>query len=388
MKILYLINSNGDASQHGVYKKVLHEKECFEKLGHEVKLIVFHTSPIGFPKSDAEFISLNDNNNSILGKISSGRKLNKMVIEAAKNEKPDIIYFRDRGAILNFFDKLSEIAPVFVEVQSNVIEENKVTNKKRYMLEAILKRSYYKSVTAFVCITNELYKNEIRYNDKPGFILGNGILKEDLGFAKKKDINDKINLIFVISPGLPWHGTERLIRSFNNAPNKDKFVIHIVGEEDRFGVENDQIKFYGVVNDKQKLDDLFKISDIGVGTLALYTKNMKEAAPLKVRHYIAKGLPVIIAYDDVDITDSKYFVLKFANDDTDLDFISIEQFYKRTNESRRNGDISLYATEDLLWMNKIKQLNYFISSIYGIDTSNTLRSNIDGDNTDRFKGTV
>jgi hypothetical protein len=356
----------------------LHEKECFERLGHEVKLIVFHTSPIGFPEGTAEFISLNNTDAGILKLMRLNRKLNKVVLNRVREVAPDVIYFRDRGAILNFFNKLSKIAPVYVEVQSNMIEEFKIINKKRYILEKILRRRYYKKIRSFVCITNELYKNEKKYNNKSGYILGNGILEEDLGLVRKTGFDDKIHLVFIISPGLPWHGTERLLRSLNNAPNKDKFFIHIVGEENKSGLLYKNVLFYGIVNDRHKLDEIFAQSDIGIGTLALYTKNMKEAAPLKIRNYIAKGLPVILGYDDVDLPKSMNFVYSVPNDDTDLNFEDIERFYEKTKNYRASGEISKYAEEYLLWSKKIKVLSEYISDTYNSNIIIT-RSNVNGD---------
>ncbi|GGA33428.1 hypothetical protein [Paenibacillus physcomitrellae] len=51
-------------------------------------------------------------------------------------------------------------------------------------------------------------------------------------------------------------------------------------------------------------------ADIAVGTLALYRKNMTEASPLKVREYLANGLPVIIAYEDTDFPAEVPFLLR------------------------------------------------------------------------------
>ena len=46
---------------------------------------------------------------------------------------------------------------------------------------------------------------------------------------------------------------------------------------------------------------IFFKADIGVGTLALHRKNMQEASPLKIAEYVFWGLPVITAYNDVNL---------------------------------------------------------------------------------------
>jgi hypothetical protein len=47
----------------------------------------------------------------------------------------------------------------------------------------------------------------------------------------------------------------------------------------------------------------------GVGTLNLKSKNMAEASPLKVREYLALGLPVILKYQDTDFVGDEDYVL-------------------------------------------------------------------------------
>ncbi|WP_198264123.1 hypothetical protein [sulfur-oxidizing endosymbiont of Gigantopelta aegis] len=52
--------------------------------------------------------------------------------------------------------------------------------------------------------------------------------------------------------------------------------------------------------------------NIAIGTLSLHKKNMKEASALKVREYVAYGLPVILGYIDSDL-DGCDFILNVGN---------------------------------------------------------------------------
>jgi hypothetical protein len=54
-------------------------------------------------------------------------------------------------------------------------------------------------------------------------------------------------------------------------------------------------------------------ADAGIGTLALHRNGMSEASPLKVREYLASGLPVIIGYTDTDFKGDQAFILKMPN---------------------------------------------------------------------------
>jgi hypothetical protein len=51
-----------------------------------------------------------------------------------------------------------------------------------------------------------------------------------------------------------------------------------------------------------------------LGSLALYKNGMHEACPLKVREYLALGLPVIGACADTDIPDDAHYYLRLPND--------------------------------------------------------------------------
>jgi glycosyltransferase involved in cell wall biosynthesis len=56
-------------------------------------------------------------------------------------------------------------------------------------------------------------------------------------------------------------------------------------------------------------------ADVAIGTLALHRKGMNEASPLKVREYLAHGIPVIIGYDDTDFPCNVSFILRISNDE-------------------------------------------------------------------------
>jgi hypothetical protein len=51
---------------------------------------------------------------------------------------------------------------------------------------------------------------------------------------------------------------------------------------------------------------------------------MTEASPLKVREYLALGLPVILKYKDVDLESPEEYVLQLPNDGRQLGDFSSE----------------------------------------------------------------
>jgi hypothetical protein len=56
----------------------------------------------------------------------------------------------------------------------------------------------------------------------------------------------------------------------------------------------------------------------GIGTLALHRKGMDEACPLKVREYLAYGLPVILGCADADIPKDADYALHIPNTENNV----------------------------------------------------------------------
>ena len=55
-------------------------------------------------------------------------------------------------------------------------------------------------------------------------------------------------------------------------------------------------------------------ADFAIGTLALHRQRIQETSPLKLREYLAYGLPMIVAHDDPDLTiRPSWFVLQLPN---------------------------------------------------------------------------
>jgi hypothetical protein len=71
---------------------------------------------------------------------------------------------------------------------------------------------------------------------------------------------------------------------------------------------------------RKEFEPLLARADAAIGTLALHRKAMQEACPLKVREYLAHGLPVVIAYEDTDfVGEDTWFLLRLPNEESNVD---------------------------------------------------------------------
>jgi hypothetical protein len=97
--------------------------------------------------------------------------------------------------------------------------------------------------------------------------------------------------------------------------------IHIVGELAEASQPN--LYFYGNLR-RESYKAIATKCIAGVGTLNLALKNMEEASPLKVREYLALGLPVISRYKDTDLDASEDYILELPSDSRPLTDLSKE----------------------------------------------------------------
>jgi glycosyltransferase involved in cell wall biosynthesis len=107
------------------------------------------------------------------------------------------------------------------------------------------------------------------------------------------------SLTLVGSPGMNWHGVDKLIWLAKQYPELD---IHIVGysKNDLSQSIPENVSLHGYLQPADVKQVLMK-TDVAFGTLALHRKNMMEASPLKVREALAYGIPVVLPYQDTDL---------------------------------------------------------------------------------------
>jgi glycosyltransferase involved in cell wall biosynthesis len=108
-------------------------------------------------------------------------------------------------------------------------------------------------------------------------------------------------LALVGSPGMNWHGVDKLFPLAEQYPD---LKIDIVGyrRDDFKRTIPENIHLHGYLEPEDVRRVLSGV-DAVFGTLALYRKKMEEASPLKIREALAYGIPVILAYRDTDLAD-------------------------------------------------------------------------------------
>lgn len=109
-----------------------------------------------------------------------------------------------------------------------------------------------------------------------------------------------VELLFVASYFATWHGLDRLLKSM--LKSETRFILHLVGElrtADLMLAQADpRVRLHGRLSEDE-ISSLAAGCTLGLSSLALDRKEMKQACTLKVRHYLMMGLPVYASHLDV-----------------------------------------------------------------------------------------
>lgn len=333
MNIAYIFSLSPDRST-GVFKKIKSQIRQWQAAGHTVR--AYHVRPV---ISEFNPSTLNDLEriwrdyvrplgiSGIVERINTWQMLADDVIEW----NPDIAYYR----YSRFWPGLGRLArnvPLVTEM--NTIEQEYFgRSKKWYYYHKVTKPFFFRQVDGIVCVSTEICREYSgrSYPDERQ-VIANGINLEDYGVLPPSESTPP-ELVF-IGHGHPWDGIDKILEL---ATLKPDWIFHIIGDIGECKAERGNVHFHGYM-ERKEYEQLFRRADAGIGTLALHQKNMTEASALKVREYLAYGLPVIIAYNDSDFPNNPSFLLKLPNreDNIETELERIEEFLQEWKGKRVN----------------------------------------------------
>lgn len=169
------------------------------------------------------------------------------------------------------------------------------------LLERLLGRMLLSKVQGIIGVTGEICSYERARSgqpDKPIFVYPNGIClsQERTRYDRRGQVPE---ILFVASSFKPWQGLDLLMDSIMDS--REQVVLHLVGRVDpkihELVAHDCRVKVHGVLSS----EEILKLSEtcwIGLSTLALERNNMTQACPLKVREYLANGLPSYGSYTE------------------------------------------------------------------------------------------
>lgn len=357
MKIGYVLDWDIIA-QSSVLNKIQKKILYWESLGHEVCLFLvsYKTDSQFIPKlkniriferADLSILKLSSLKTFFGRNRAFGRMLKEMRVFC-----PDIVYLRPGMMWYPNVSKIVSSFPTVLELNSIDEEEAKIYYPDmdiRYKIFKYGRKDLLKKCSGIVSLTDEIGKRYQSFKKKT-IVISNGVSFPETAPEK---VLEGINIIFVGTPGQPWQGFDQFVKMASLLPD---FTFHLVGPTlSELGLEGSSNLICHGFMDAKRLGELYRCCHIGVGTLALFKKNMQEACPLKVREYVANQLFLILGYTDTDfhgkpfslyidnspdnvqknITEIKSFILDIASQRNINDPVEKKQYAVHTKEDER-----------------------------------------------------
>ncbi len=262
---------------------------------------------------------------------------------------------------------------IFTEHHSDEISElrsmGRMVDKIRAFLEMSYSSYFLSHVRGIIGVTDEIRKIELAKIPQvsPSIVVANGINPQSFIHTDFLSFDGKyLNMIFVASEFVPWHGLEILLESCDVYQGECCIVLHLVGrlsqlQQEKISLINNKkitIIVHGNIYGKA-LDTLFENVTLAISSLALSKKNMKEACTLKSREYIVRGIPFIYAYKDTDLKGDEIFAKRL--DEGIINFSEIISFaHLVSNQKSLVQDTMSIEVHEISWLNKLKQMQSFI----------------------------
>lgn len=313
MRIAYVtIHVAPEIMQGGVGKKIKSQAGIWRENGHDVTLFSLTPAEIPFP---GERLFIFDTKTNLLKRETARASELKRMLFAIRAYRPEIIYLRF-GLYSYPLHHLFQIAPVVLETNSDDRQEYRKRGTFFYWMNRLTRGLTLGAAAGIVFPSHELVDVLLPRRDKPFCVISNGIdLSQATSLPAPKNESPVITLVG--SPGMDWHGVDKLIQFAEIFPD---LTIQIAGYS-----RNDidipfptNVHFLGFLYGDELRKALSK-TDVACGTLALHRKRMNEASPLKVREALAFGIPVIIAYHDTDLYDTKLkTILRIPNTENNV----------------------------------------------------------------------
>ncbi len=312
MKIAVLLHWN-EGETSGVFKKVVSQISVWRDQGMNVSLHVIsraHLQDVWQRHLRESTISFHFYHNAFT-RLRAWRD----AVEAITDQRPDIVYHR-YDLYMPGLKGLSRDFPLVLEINTNDFTEYCLKKGGRCWYNRLTRRLLLRKAGGLVFVTHELAAlPPFAQYRKPFTVISNGVALENYPVLPPPK-NAEPRLIFLGTAGHHWHGVDKVIRLAQHFPQWHFDLVGIRPE----GVDRapSNVSFYGPLN-HHAYKPLLAQADVAIGTLALYRNSMNEACPLKVREYLACGLPVIIGYRDTDFPEGAPFILGLPNTENNVE---------------------------------------------------------------------
>jgi glycosyltransferase involved in cell wall biosynthesis len=261
------------------------------------------------------------------------------LVETVRAWRPDLIYHRYAG----YFPALAALAseiPMVMEINTDDIVEYRTASAAHHVYNSLTRLRLLTKSCGNVYVTKELSERpSFARLGKPGIVISNGI-DLSLYHPLPPADNDRPRLAFMGSPAMAWHGVDKIYKFAEYYPD---WNFDLIGPSENHRLAPKNLNVHGPLS-RSAYEPILARADIGLGTLALHRIQMHEACSLKVREYLAFGLPVLLSNKDTDFPAPVPFILRLPNtpDNIEANIPLIRRFVVQVKGTRVPRDSILH----------------------------------------------
>ena len=240
-----------------------------------------------------------------------------------------------------------------------------------FLREAVFGTACKQLSRAAVCVCETIRERFLESCPrKPTLLLGNGIEPDDVDPRPgRPELAGEIRMLLLCGSPWTWTGVDRMLRSLLAYRGSMAFHLHCVGtvasSVKRLAAQvpkPHRVVFHGDLS-RPDVANLATHCHLGVGSLGLHRLGLGDGSTLKVREYMAMGLPFVLGYRDVDLTDRYPYALSFPADESLLNLDRVADFLNRlmqqgfSPQAMRQESLPLIAIQP-----KVRRLLEFLNS--------------------------
>ena len=305
MRIAYVAHLN-DGNGSGVLEKMISQVAYWRSQGNDVTVLVMTRDP-----DVAWSARLGDVAVMRYEGWASRMKAMHRMMRRIEAPQPDVVYLR-YDLFYPSMLWLGRQAGLVVEVNTDDRREYALGSRKRSVYNSLTRGVILRLARACVFVTSELGRS-------PSFASFRGrreVISNGIDLADYPELpapaGERPRLAFVGSLGQPWQGTDKVLSLASLRPEWD---FDLVGPGATPFAPQCHLAWVARPGGRVGRPGRRRR---GNRTPALHRKAMDEACPLKVREYLAVGLPVLYGYSDPDADNLEAHVLRIANTETSV----------------------------------------------------------------------
>ena len=294
--------------------------------------------------------------------------------KAMKSIKFDCIYMRTKivsSTAINAFKKhKAQGGKLIVEIPSYGSKE-KALSVFRIVIQKLLsiwQNKLPEYVDLYTIIGTDSLKE---HNGKPAICISNGVCLENYPIHNHES-NGELHILALASMR-SWQGYDRLIKGLANYKGGTPVYIEMVGNDGDGSLEEWEklsvdlgvsqfVNFHGALYGDD-LTNAVNTCDIAAATLGLHRKSSGNASVLKVREYMARGIPFFYSYDDSALTGDEPFALRIEGNENPVDIDALIKFNEKfSDKSVITKQMRDFAQENMSWEAQLNKAFEFILS--------------------------